>query len=218
MASSYTPHLGLSQWTPDDAFDMDEFNENHQKLDAAFGQMPWRLLGKTRLSQAAQTLELEIPAGALADKSLLRLFVVAPYVRTGSASTYTFMLRLNGLDSSCYFHQGQNTSSQVINSSRLVNGCRLLSTSGSMSGSMLLCSADLFLTDTLVGMQATSQAHYGGGSGSTPLYLNTETRSGFCVGANRNTLQKISIEAVLDSDSDVLSFHPGCEMLLVTSV
>ena len=186
-------------------------------VDAALGQMPWRLLGKTRLSQAAQTLELEIPAGALADKSLLRLFVAAPYVRTGSGNTYTFMLRLNGLDTSCYFHQGQNSSSQVINSSRLVNGCRLVATSGSMSGSMLLCSADLFLTDTLVGIQATSQAHYGGGSGSAPLYLNTETRSGFCVGANRNTLEKISIEAVLGSDSDVITFQAGSELLLVTT-
>ena len=39
MASNYTEHYQLPIWSPEDSFLREEFNESHQKIDAALGTL-----------------------------------------------------------------------------------------------------------------------------------------------------------------------------------
>ena len=46
MASNYTEHYQLPIWAPEDSFLRGEFNESHQKIDAALGAMPRIVCGE----------------------------------------------------------------------------------------------------------------------------------------------------------------------------
>ena len=46
MASNYTEHYQLPIWAPEDSFLREEFNESHQKIDAALGTITKVKTGK----------------------------------------------------------------------------------------------------------------------------------------------------------------------------
>ena len=57
MASSYTTNYELPLWEPQDSFLRTEFNEAHQKIDAALGTMATAAAVESQLSQMSEELE-----------------------------------------------------------------------------------------------------------------------------------------------------------------
>lgn len=97
MATNHTQHYALSQWEPQDAFVRTEFNEDHQKIDAALAGLERDKAPRTDVtalssSKADQTevSRLQTQVSALSTQVDLRCHAKAG-VYTGDGSSSQFI-------------------------------------------------------------------------------------------------------------------------------
>ena len=92
MASNYTEHYQLPIWSPEDSFLREEFNESHQKIDAALGIMPYVRITNLKTETASTTVSLNVQALDFTKYLRVDLFLICEAGFNGDVE-----LCLNGL-------------------------------------------------------------------------------------------------------------------------
>lgn len=99
MSSGKTAALALNQWQLSDAFRMEEFNEDNQKLDAAVAAVPYVKLMDVTTTANAQTVELDLSGVDTSKFAKLELFTAFKVTNGGSAEYAYIYMRLNDVPS-----------------------------------------------------------------------------------------------------------------------
>ena len=182
MASNYTEHYQLPIWAPDDSFLREEFNESHQKIDAALsGNMHLFPLCQTTLEQDTTDWEISFPSQQLLGTLALRLY--GSIAIDDSVDCDRIYLRINGASSG---YVGTNSSQNYL----------LCFQGASMAGAMTVFQAEItgMAALDLPGMNAYCLAAHGV-SACTMRYPKTCESSGMMSLSKENSVTSLNLTA-----------------------
>jgi len=97
MATNHTPILGLCQWEPTDPVLRVDFNSDNQKIDAAFGAIPWVKLLDITTTTAASAVDISMEGIDLT--KFLSLIVYVLYTDNKLA---VIRMRINNISNNVY--------------------------------------------------------------------------------------------------------------------
>lgn len=113
MASKHTTHLGLCQWERSDPFTLDDFNADNAKLDAAIGQMAYRVLEQQLPTTDQHVFRFDLSGYDLSQVNRLRVEISGTTYCPGS---HTMGIQVGDLSTN-YFFTDVNGNTSISSSS-----------------------------------------------------------------------------------------------------